>query len=304
MRRRFTMRLSPSIWSLAANLVFAATAIAQPAPFRPSPPTSSAHVGVLENPCAALTPTPPAVLAFVAEGARARVAHQPAPKPTPDMLQSYNSWQQRLRLSDFAGRCHYDAANAALPPATGHRVVFFGASIVELWGSTQPDLFRNDFIDRGLAGQTTMQMLDRFRADVIDLHPQVVHIIAGTNDIAGNTGPIELRWLEANFETMVELAQAHHIRVVLGALPPSARFPWQPDLTPAATIVAFDRWMADYARRKGLTFVDYHQLFEDGQGGFRAGLSEDGVHPTPAGYALMRPLAERAIATALATPAP
>lgn len=267
-------------------------------------PATGPKVGVLDEPCAAVEPIPPAVIAFVAETAKAKAERRPAPVAPPEGVKLYNDWQQRQLLADFGGLCRYHRANATLAPASDHRAVFFGDSITELWGMTMPDLFKDDRVNRGISGQTTMQMVDRFRADVVDLHPKVVHIIAGTNDIAGNTGPTTLAWVEGNIATMVELAQAHHIRVVLGAVPPAAKFDWRPELTPAATVIAYNRWLADYAHQKGLVFVDYHAALDDGHGGIRAGLSDDGVHPTPAGYALMRPLALKAIAQAEARPAP
>lgn len=279
----------------------ATSSLAQPAASSPPP---SPVVGVLDNPCGAVEPIPADVIAFAAATARAKAEHRPAPVPPAEGLKRYNEWQQRQLLTDFGGLCRYRAANATLTRAGDHRVVFFGDSITELWGVSGADLFKDDVLNRGISGQTTMQMLDRYREDVIALHPKVVHIIAGTNDIAGNTGPTTLAWVEQNIETMVEMAQAHHIRVVLGAIPPAARFGWRPQLTPAATIVAYDHWLADYARRNNLEFVDYHAALDDGNGAIRAGLSEDGVHPTPAGYALMRPLAVKAIAKALAKPAP
>lgn len=177
-----------------------------------------------------------------------------------------------------------------------NRVLFFGDSITELWRLDTPDFFTDDIIDRGISGQTTQQMLVRFRADVIDVKPVTVHIMAGTNDIAGNTGPTSLPWIEANIETMVEMAQAHGIKVILGAIPPAARFAWRPDLTPAATIVAYNLWLRDYATRKRLAFIDYYRLLDDGHGGFTARFSADGVHPNAAGYKLMTGLARVAIA--------
>jgi lysophospholipase L1-like esterase len=260
--------------------------------------TGAPRVGILDHPCAALEQPPALVASYMANAATARAAHRPAPPPSPEALAAYAAWQSKLLASDFSGLCHYDAANARLAAATPHRVIFFGDSITELWGMNAPDLFRDDNIDRGVSGQTTEQMLGRFRADVIDLHPATVHIMAGSNDIAGNTGPTTLAWIEANIQTMVDLAEAHHIIVILAAILPAARFSWRPELKPADTIIAYNRWLKDFAARKGLPFVDYHAVLDDGHGGIRAGLSDDGVHPNTAGYAILTPVARAAIQAA------
>jgi len=249
------------------------------------------RVGVMADPCAAVESAPPVVTAYMTAVAQAKAARTAAPVPSVEALKIYNDWQQRLLASDFGGLCHYQAANAKLPPAGTNRIVFFGDSITELWGIAAPELFRDDVINRGVSGQSTAQMVGRFRADVIALHPKIVHILAGTNDIAGNTGPTQLPWIEANIETMVDLARAHHIIVVLGAIPPSSRFKWRPAITPAATIIAYDRWLADFARRERLRFVDYHALLDDGNGGIRPELTDDGTHPNAAGFRLMTSVA-------------
>ncbi len=263
-----------------------------------APPVDPPRVGVMADPCAAVEPAPPVVTAYMTSVAQAKAAHATAPTPSPAALKIFNDWQARLLATDFAGLCHYHAANAKLPAAGDDRVVFFGDSITELWGIAAPELFRGDVIDRGVSGQSTAQMLGRFRADVIDLHPRIVHILAGTNDIAGNTGPTTLSWIEANIETMVELARAHRIVVVLGAIPPSSGFTWRPAIAPAATIVAYDRWLADFARREGLTFVDYRAPLDDGKGGIRPDLTDDGTHPNAAGFRLMTRLAAHAVEAA------
>ena len=290
------MRIARTLFGLAAFLSAAGTAAAgaaQTAPSAGDPP----RVGVIDDPCDAVEPAPAVVTTYMASVAQAKAAQAPSPTPSPGALKIFNDWQQRLLASDFAGLCHYHAANARLPAAGADRVVFFGDSITELWGIAAPELFSGDVIDRGVSGQTTAQMLGRFRADVIDLHPRTVHILAGTNDIAGNTGPTQLAWIEANIATMVDLARAHHIEVVLGAIPPSARFGWRPAIAPAATIAAYDRWLGSFAKAQGLRFVDYHALLDDGRGGIRQGLSDDGTHPNAAGFRLMTPLARAAIAT-------
>jgi lysophospholipase L1-like esterase len=179
------------------------------------------------------------------------------------------------------------------------RVVFMGDSITDNWIHSDAALFSNGVVDRGISGQTTPQMLARFRADVIALKPQAVHIMAGTNDIAGNTGAATIETVKGNIASMAELARAHGIKVILASIPPAAAFPWSPDKHPAPAILAFNAWLKAYAARNGFAYVDYHAALTDAQGGMKPGLSSDGVHPTVAGYAVMRPLALAAIAKTL-----
>jgi lysophospholipase L1-like esterase len=155
------------------------------------------------------------------------------------------------------------------------------------------------YVGRGISGQTTPQMLVRFRQDVIDLKPKVVVILAGTNDIAGNTGPSTVEMIEDNIASMAELAKANGIVAVLSSVLPVFDYPWRPGLEPAPKIIALNKWMKDYARAHGAVYLDYHSAMSDSRGGMRDGLSTDGVHPNEAGYKLMAPLAERAISEAL-----
>jgi lysophospholipase L1-like esterase len=288
-------RLAATIWTVAI-------ALAGPASAQPAILSRPVKVGVLADPCATLDPAPDVVKAFMAQMATAKAAHRPTPTPPPEALKIYADWQQKLLVSDFGGLCHYRAANATLPQPTDHRTIFFGDSITELWGMAAPELFRNDVLDRGVSGQTTEQMLIRFRADVIDLHPRLVHIIAGTNDIAGNTGPTTLAWIEANIETMVDIAEAHHITVILGATPPASHFGWRPGIAPADTIAIYDRWLQEFADRHHIRFVDYYAVLTDGQGGMKPSLSADGVHPNDSGFKRMTPVALRAVDDALRVP--
>ena len=242
-------------------------------------PTPTVQIGVSADPCAGV-PTEPTA------------AHQATADP-------YGSWMREWLALDWGQLCRYQHDNAALPPASQRRVVFLGDSITEGWNSLDPGFFSNDTLDRGISGQTSAQMLVRFRADVLDLHPALVHIMAGTNDVAGNTGPTSLAIVQGNIATMVELARAHGIGVVLASIPPAARFGWYPSLRPAATIVTLNNWLRGYAAREHLVYVDYHSALADHAGGLRATLADDGVHPNAAGYAVMRPLAEHAIAAGL-----
>lgn len=209
--------------------------------------------------------------------------------------------QDAERLAtDWAQLCRYGAGNRALgPPAVGEqRIVFMGDSITEFWKLGDPALFSAGVIDRGISGQTTGQMLVRFRQDVIDLRPVAVHLMAGTNDIAGNSGPTTLATVQGNIQSMVEMAEAHGITVILASIPPAADFPWRPGLQPARTIETLNAWLQGYAEGKGIRYVDYHAVLADGSGGLQKALANDGVHPNRDGYALMKPLATAAIASA------
>lgn len=212
----------------------------------------------------------------------------------------YQSWMHDWLSLDWGQLCRYSQENAALPPATRSRVVFLGDSITEGWKNLQPDFFGPERLDRGISGQTTEQMLVRFRADVIDLHPAVVQIMAGTNDIAGNSGATSLAIIQENIASMAEQARAHGARVILASIPPAARYGWRPQLQPAAAIAAMNEWLRSYAAREHCIYVDYYAALNDGHGGIKAALADDGVHPNIAGYAVMRPLAEAAVRQALA----
>jgi lysophospholipase L1-like esterase len=204
--------------------------------------------------------------------------------------------------TDWPNLAKYRDANAQLaPPAHNeNRVVFLGNSITEGWTQYFPTQFPGKpYINRGIGGQTTPQMLIRFRQDVIALKPKVVVILAGINDIAGNTGPSTLGMIEDNLASMTELAQSNGIRVVLSSVLPAADFPWRPGLDPAPKVIALNKWMKDYAAKRGAIYLDYHSAMSDDKGGMRAGLASDGVHPTEVGYRVMVPLVEKAIATAL-----
>lgn len=260
--------------------------------------TAPTQVGIVPDPCSALPPPPAVVADYFARAAKAKAANQPLPPRSEAGMAIYAEWQRALLLADFAGFCRYRVENAQLPPASSARIVFFGDSITEGWPQHQPGFFAGDRINRGISGQTTTQMLARFRADVIDLKPRIVHIMAGTNDIAGNTGPTALHTIEANIATMVELARAHGIRVVIGSVLPARRFDWRPGIEPATAITELNRRLKALAARQGAGFADYHAALDDGAHGLSAAHAEDGVHPTAAGYAVMQPIAERALTAA------
>lgn len=204
---------------------------------------------------------------------------------------------RKLGEQDWPGLCRYRAANEELrAKGTPSRVVFIGDSITENWALADPKLFASGWVNRGISGQTTPQMLVRFRADVIALKPDVVHIMAGTNDIAGNTGPTTARDVKNNIVSMVELARANAIRVVLGSIPPAATFNWRPQLDPVPQINALNEWLRDYAIQNRLQYIDYHAALVGSSGELRAELGNDGVHPNRDGYRIMRKLVEEKLA--------
>jgi lysophospholipase L1-like esterase len=223
-------------------------------------------------------------------------AAAPALSPSGHPLNDYWISHDKQLLNDFGWLAHFREENMKLAaPAPGeNRVVFMGDSITEAWhlGDSFPG---KPYINRGISGQTTPQMLVRFRQDVIDLKPKVVVILAGINDIAGNTGPMTLEQTEGNLASMAELARANHIRVVLCSVTPTIDFPWNRGLEPAQKVVALNAWIRKYADEKGHVYVDFHSAMKDEHDGLPSALSKDGVHPLPAGYAIMTPLAEAGI---------
>jgi lysophospholipase L1-like esterase len=182
--------------------------------------------------------------------------------------------------------------------------VFYGDSITDAWIGVVPEFFQGKpYLDRGISGQTTPQMLVRVRQDVVDLQPRVVVILAGTNDIAGNTGPSTPEMVEDNFKSMVEIARANGIQPVLASILPASDYPWKPGMEPGPKIVALNTWLKSYAEKNGLVYLDYYSAMVNDKMGLPANLSGDGVHPNKDGYAIMGPLAEKAVAAAL-SPAP
>jgi lysophospholipase L1-like esterase len=187
-----------------------------------------------------------------------------------------------------------------LPAAGEKRVVFMGNSITQGWGEVSPEFFAGKpYINRGISGQTTPQMLVRFRSDVILLKPAVVVILAGTNDIAGNTGPSTLQMIADNLFSMAELAKANGIKVVLSSVLPAFDYPWAPGLEPAGKIAALNEMIKEYANKNAIVYLDYFSSMADERKGLKAIYTADGVHPNVAGYKLMAPLADEAIAKAL-----
>jgi lysophospholipase L1-like esterase len=227
-----------------------------------------------------------------------------AQQPDSDLAKLQTQLQQQQKtLSDWPNLARYRADNATLaPPAAGEsRVVFMGDSITDNWGRRYGKFFPGKpYINRGIGGQTTPQMLIRFRPDVIALQPNVVVILAGTNDIAGNTGPSTLAAIEDNLQSMAELARANNIRVVLSSVMPICDY-IRPQTTrrPPETIVALNAWIKDYAAKNKLVYLDYYSAMLDDKQMLKQEITYDGLHPNDAGYELIAPLAEKAIAAAL-----
>ena len=210
----------------------------------------------------------------------------------------------RLR-TDWPNLERYRSANDSIgaPKPGEQRVVFMGNSITESWAPLFAGQFPGKpYVGRGISGQTTPQMLVRFRQDVVALKPAVVVLLGGTNDIAGNTGIASVSMIADNLRSMTEIAQSNRIRVVLASVLPVADYPWKRGLAPADTIVRLNRWMRAYADSVGATYLDFHTPMADARQGLKAELTRDGVHPNVAGYRLMAPLAEAAIRRALAKP--
>ena len=247
------------------------------------------------------TPTP--VAADTAKAAARPVASAPSsatPAAAPT-TQQIAAWERER--NDWANFARYRQANAQLgAPAPGeNRVVFMGNSITDAWARRfSTDFPGKPYVGRGISGQTTPQMLVRFRQDVVELKPKVVVILAGINDIAGNMGPSTQDMIANNIMGMTEIAKANGIRVVLSSVLPAYDFPWRRGMEPAPKVVALNAWLKAYAQGAGVVYLDYYSKLADARGGLPPALASDGVHPTAAGYQIMAPLAEAAIQEALA----
>src|SRR5438552_3234089 len=248
------------------------------------------------------------ILLFCIDGA---IAQSPAPdtKDCADAKATVARLESRLKDWPALARYRDDNAKLATPAKDENRVVFMGDSITDSWDDPKYGGFfpGQPYIDRGISGQTTPQMLVRFRADVVALRPEVVVILAGTNDLAGNTGPSTLEAIEDNLISMAELARANSIRVVLASILPVSDYEKTKDgkpiirtaQRPPEKIRALNEWMKTYAAKNKSIYLDYYSSMIDEKGFLKDELSEDGLHPNAKGYALMAPLAEQAIAVAL-----
>jgi len=242
----------------------------------------------------------------------------PSPSPSPAITDTAECTQAKAtvtrletRLKDWPALARYreDNSKTAAPDKKEKRVVFLGDSITDSWDNPSNGGFfpGKSYINRGISGQTTPQMLIRFRPDVVALKPEVVVILAGTNDIAGNTGPMTLESIEDNLASIAELARAHGIRVVLSAVLPVSDYEKTADgqprnqttRRPPEQIKALNEWMKKYAAENKLTYLDYYSAMVDDKGFLKDELSNDGLHPNLEGYLVMNPLAEKAIAAAL-----
>ena len=245
------------------------------------------------------------ILAALAHAQTPPPAGAPAAAPgrptlTPEQIAARQKAQQEQMANDWPNLGRYREANRNLPAAGENRVVFMGDSITELWDRDPGKFFATKgYIGRGIGGQTTPQMLVRFQQDVVELKPKVVVINAGTNDVAGNTGPSTREMIENNLKSMAQIAAANGIKVVLASVTPAYDYPWKRGLEPAEKVVALNAWMKDYCSRSGCVYADYFSAMTDEKHGMKEGLARDGIHPTPEGYAIMAPIAEKAIAQAL-----
>ncbi|WP_289040072.1 SGNH/GDSL hydrolase family protein [uncultured Zobellia sp.] len=207
-----------------------------------------------------------------------------------------------IKGQDWPNLSEFQDANAKLakPAANENRVVFMGNSITIGWINSRPEFFANKpYVNRGISGQTTPQMLVRFRQDVVDLEPRVIVLLAGTNDIAGNTGPSTLEMIMDNIKSMADIAEANNIKVVLSSTLPAFDYTWKPGMEPAQKIVELNKMIKAFAEKKGHIYLDYFSALADERNGLPKKYAKDGVHPTVEGYKVMEPLVEEAIAQAL-----
>jgi lysophospholipase L1-like esterase len=242
------------------------------------------------------------IIILIITGSIALMAQNNAPKPTPAQQDAIKKAEEERFHNDWANLARFRDENIKIGlPASGEkRVVFMGNSITEGWSRLDSGFFSGKpYINRGISGQTTPQMLLRFRPDAINLKPAVIVILAGINDIAGNTGPSTPEMIEDNLASMVELAKVHGVSVVLSSVLPAYDFPWRPGMQPAEKVVQLNIWIKKFAENNGCVYLDYFSPMADERHGLKAELTVDGVHPNLAGYKVMEPLAESAILKAL-----
>ncbi|WP_047495156.1 SGNH/GDSL hydrolase family protein [Terriglobus sp. TAA 43] len=245
------------------------------------------------------------VFALLSLCASAALAQQPQATTTTQAVAAPSPADvERMRtpLADWPNLTRYRAEDEAIPPpsADEQRVVFLGDSITDRWGRKVGTFFPGKgYINRGISGQTTPQMLLRFQQDVVRLHPSVLVLLAGTNDIARNTGPSSPAMIEDNFRSMAAIAKDNGIRLVIGSILPAARYRWRPGVNGVTDIREVNRWLKTFCTENNFVFVDYYTAMADDAGGMKPGLSSDEVHPTEAGYEIMAPLAEQGITQAL-----
>jgi lysophospholipase L1-like esterase len=215
------------------------------------------------------------------------------PPPGTDWGSWFHGWFDR----DFGMVGYYADENAELIASKAPvDVVFMGDSITENWRDKRPSFFTRGRIDRGISGQTTSQMVLRMMSDVVALGPRAVHIMGGTNDIAGNTGPMTAQMTEDNVRAMSDIAQRHGIKVIIASVPPAASFPWAPTVQPRPRIFELNRRLERMAHGTHASWIDYHSVLDDGTSAMKPGLAVDGVHPSEAGYDAMQKLLEPLLA--------
>lgn len=254
--------------AIAALALWARPAMAQTGPALswppPSPPVEAPGEGMIERPC-------------------------------PEQQGLWFAHPYLLK-NDWAWECRYAEANTQI--AAAPRVVFIGDSITEGWVPLAPALFAGGAVGRGIGGQTSPQVLVRFYQDVVRVRPRVVHIMIGTNDLGGNTGPNSPEMYKNHVAAMVDIARANGISVVIASILPAARFPWKPQLAPAKQVVTLNAWLRDLARSRGAVYADYHGALVNAEGGMNPDVAPDGIHPNAKGYRLMEPITRAAIAEA------
>lgn len=242
------------------------------------------------------------LLILIFTGSSALIGQNKSTEPTNEQKEAWKKAQEDQLHNDWAnlGRFRADNKSVAMPAKGEKRVVFMGNSITEGWIRLDPEFFKGKpYINRGISGQTTPQMLIRFKPDVINLKASVVVILAGINDIAGNTGPSTLEMIEDNLSSMAEIAQANGVAVVLSSVLPAYDFPWRPGMEPAEKVVQLNAWIKKYAMTHKCIYLDYFTSMSDTKHALKKEYTEDGVHPNLAGYKIMDPLAEEAIQKAI-----
>ena len=288
-----------------ANVVLASCALLLPLSLPGQAPASSSAPSakpVGPVPASSQTPRANAPRATMMDSTGKPIASDPILLAPTESLNQTEVKRLQTLLGDYAQLGRYRAANAALSPAEPNRVVFYGDSITDAWGNgaNKSSFFPGKpYLDRGISGQTTPQMLIRFQQDVVALKPAAVVILAGTNDIAGNTGVETLEVVEDNVRSMAAIATVNKIKLILSSVLPVDDYAWRRGLQPAEKVRTLNAWMKSYCASNGCTYLDYYTPLATPEGAMKPGTSKDGVHPTAEGYAVMAPLAQAAIDQAL-----
>lgn len=213
---------------------------------------------------------------------------------SPEVQEARREGEERLRL-DWANLGRYAAANEEVRRGPAPTAVLLGDSITENWGAADPALFAGGLVNRGIGGQIGAQLLVRFAPDVVRLRPRAVHLMVGTNDIGGNLGPVSDEAFQGHVASMLDIADANGIRVILGSIIPSSTLGWNPDLDPVPVIARWNAWLREFAAERGAVYADYFPALADAGAGLDERLGNDGVHPNRAGYEVMRPVLEAAL---------